>query len=152
MNKKQRLRRQKKRAERRRRGLWLSLFGVGLVVISVFSIGRSRQPAEPLATDDVLARGEQLFAQNCAVCHGKSGEGHAEVLEAPALNGNEHSWHHPDGQLQRTILDGGQTMPGFRGQLSNQDAAAIIRYFQVWWSASQLGSQQSMSAQDPMQQ
>jgi len=150
MSRKQRLRR-KQRAARRRKGLYAALAGLGLVVVSIFWIGQNQRTTEPLATDDVLARGAQLYAQNCAVCHGANGEGHAQIPEAPALNGSEHAWHHADGQLQRTILQGGQIMPAFEGQLSPEDAAAIIRFIQTWWSPSQLRSQQSLSAQDPLQ-
>ena len=74
------------------------------------------------------------------------------VPEAPALNDREHAWHHADGQLQRTILDGGQIMPPFRETLTTQDAAAIVRYIQTWWQAGQFASQQSVSASDPIQQ
>ncbi|MFQ5615749.1 MAG: c-type cytochrome [Anaerolineales bacterium] len=148
--KKRTARRKRKQAAERRKGLLFALFGVGLVVVSMIMIGGQR-PAEPLAANDVIARGAQLYAENCAACHGENGEGHV-IPEAPALNGNEHAWHHPDGQLQRTILDGGQLMPPFREQLSPQDAAAIIRYIQTWWRGNQLSSQQSMSAQDPLQQ
>ena len=151
MRRKKRLsKRDQKKVEARRKAVLLTFFGVLLVAVSIFVILRGQRAAPSMASADVLARGEQLYAENCAACHGANGEGHI-VPEAPALNDREHAWHHADGQLQRTILDGGQIMPPFRETLTAQDAAAIISYIQTWWQAGQLASQQSVSASDPMQ-
>lgn len=143
-------RRKRRKTDARQKAIWLTFFGVALVVVSVFFILRAQRTAQPLAGAELIARGEHLYAQNCAACHGGNGEGHV-IPEAPALNGNEHAWHHADGQLQRTILDGGQIMPPFREKLSRQDAAAIIRFIQAWWQDGQLASQQSVSSGDPLQ-
>jgi mono/diheme cytochrome c family protein len=110
----------------------------------------SNQTAEPLASEPTILQGEQVFAQNCATCHGEQGEGHAAVVQAPALNGDEHAWHHPDGQLQEIIINGGVEMPSFQDDLSNEEVAAVIRYFQTLWRADQLKAQQANSAQNPL--
>jgi len=143
------------RTERQRRaregtkGLLLALFGLTLVIASIFWIGS--RGAEILSNDP-LARGQQLYDRHCAACHGPKGEGHAVVQEAPALDSSENAWNHPDGQLQRLILDGSQNMPSYRGRLSERDAADIIRYFQTWWTDEQLKFQRSLSVDDPLQE
>lgn len=102
--------------------------------------------------EDRLVLGAQVYAEYCAACHGLNGEGHAEVLAAPALDASEHAWHHPDGQLQQLILEGGQDMPSFRERLTDEEIIAVIRYFQTWWAPGQLQSQQSISEQWPLQE
>jgi mono/diheme cytochrome c family protein len=137
------------RAREGTKGLLLALFGLALVVASIFWIG-SRGAG--ILSNDPLVRGQQLYDRNCAACHGPNGEGHAVVQEAPALDSSEHAWHHPDGHLQRLILDGGENMPAYRERLSERDVANIIRYFQTWWTEEQLEIQRSLSASDPLQE
>ncbi len=143
-------RRRRERARRRQRTLGLMVVGVVILGLTGFLAWRNNRPAPPLATEEVLALGAQVYAENCAACHGAEGEGHGQIPEAPALNATEHAWHHPDGQIQRLILDGGQQMPSFRDKLSNDEVVAVIRYIQTWWTSSQLEAQQARSAQDPL--
>jgi len=144
-------RRRRERARRRWRTLGLVAAGVLVLGLAGFLVWRNNRAAAPLATDEVLALGAQVYAENCAACHGAQGEGHGQVPDAPALDASEHAWHHPDGQIQRLILDGGQQMPGFRDKLSDAEVVAVIRHIQTWWTAQQLQAQQSRSAQDPIQ-
>ena len=140
----------RKQNEQRNQTAKLILIGVLLVVLGIYLKWNSNQTAEPLASDQTIGQGEQVFAQNCAVCHGEQGEGHAAVAQAPALNGDEHAWHHADGQLQDTILNGGIDMPSFQNELTDQDVIAVIRYIQTLWRPDQLKAQQSISAQNPL--
>ena len=96
-----------------------------------------------------ITRGGKLYQQNCAVCHGENGEGHAALAQAPALNESEHAWHHPDGQLQEIIQNGGVEMPSFEETLENDEIKAVIRYFQTFWRPDQLQVQQANSTQYP---
>ncbi len=125
----------------------LVLVAIGLAYLLL----QPKQPAEPLASEQVIALGSEVYAQTCASCHGDSGEGHAAVPAAPALDGSEHSWHHPDGQIQDLILDGGNLMPALRDQLTEDEVVAVIRFVQTWWSADQLASQQRVSESNPLQ-
>lgn len=98
------------------------------------------------------ATGRELFAANCAVCHGAGGEGQPNwhvrkpdgVLPAPPLNGDGHTWHHADGVLYRVVSEGGQiledpgldftsAMPGFGGQLSQSEIVAVLTYVKSLW-------------------
>lgn len=93
----------------------------------------------------VLARGRQLFAQNCAACHGADAQGDPNwrfrgpdgKFPPPPLNGTGHSWHHPRAWLRQMIKSGsppGQgNMPAWGNTLSDQDIEAIIAWFQSLW-------------------
>jgi mono/diheme cytochrome c family protein len=92
-----------------------------------------------------IDKGATLFKQNCASCHGQNAEGTADWKKTdadgnyppPPLNGTAHAWHHNKELLKRTILEGGVklggVMPGFAGQLSDQDIDAVIAFFQSKW-------------------
>jgi len=94
---------------------------------------------------DQLAKGEQLFQQNCASCHGTNAELTIDWKKTdasgkyppPPLNGSAHSWHHSLQQLRETIQRGGillgGIMPAFRSELSDADIDAVISYFQSKW-------------------
>jgi len=92
-----------------------------------------------------LQRGYQLFLQNCAACHGATGQGAPNWSQpgvqgkdaAPPLNGTGHAWHHPQRALQSTIKFGtvrlGGSMPAWQGRLTDQEIDAIIAWFQSQW-------------------
>jgi len=94
---------------------------------------------------DQLAKGEQLFQQKCASCHGANAELTIDWKKTdangkyppPPLNGTAHAWHHPLQQLRETIQRGGiplgGIMPAFRSELSDADIDAVISYFQSKW-------------------
>jgi mono/diheme cytochrome c family protein len=63
--------------------------------------------------------GEQVFAQNCAGCHGPDGQG----TSGPALQNSD------DRDAVRTqIVDGGGGMPPFGGQLSDTEIDDVTAY------------------------
>jgi len=93
-----------------------------------------------------VEHGTQVFATNCAVCHGEQAQGLTEDwrqrlpdgnFPAPPLNGSAHAWHHPLEQLSSTIEAGGVPyggqMPPFAEVLSDEDKLAAIAYFQSFW-------------------
>ena len=95
--------------------------------------------------DEFVARGEKLFQQHCAACHGRNAEGTRDWKKTdadgnyppPPLDGTAHAWHHSIPQLARSIKRGGAefggVMPGFAGQLDDQEVLAVIAYFQSKW-------------------
>ena len=91
--------------------------------------------------------GRQVFAENCAVCHGAEAQGTGgdwrERLDdgsfpPPPLNGSAHAWHHPQEILLRVIDYGGAAMggkmPEFIDVLEQEEKLAAIAYFQSFWS------------------
>ena len=124
-------------------------------------------------TDDV-EEGREVYAANCAACHGAAGEGQPEwhvaradgTLPAPPLNGDGHTWHHGDGELYRVVSEGGQvledpaldfksSMPAFGGQLSHGEMVAVLTYVKSLWGdkmsrgLSIRESQELVSERDP---
>ena len=132
----------------------LAALGIGavlIVVLVVLAQTSANAPANVAASDDVLALGAEVYSNTCAACHGENGEGYG-IPQAPALNETEHAWHHPDGQIQEIIKNGGKVMPALGDQLSDEEIVAVIRYIQTWWTADQLRQQQARSVQYPLQQ
>jgi mono/diheme cytochrome c family protein len=98
-------------------------------------------------SDEQVEVGEQLFLDNCAVCHGRQAQGLVAdwrqrlddgSLPPPPLNGTAHAWHHPLPVLLQVINDGGVAlggkMPGFGERLDEAGKRAVIAYFQSFWS------------------
>jgi mono/diheme cytochrome c family protein len=67
-------------------------------------------------------RGEQLFAQNCATCHGEGGEGGGV---GPRLAGNEVSID----QARSTIENGSGVMPA--DLVTGQDLEDVLAYLET---------------------
>ncbi len=96
-------------------------------------------------TPGQMERGLTIYAENCAVCHGKSGEGQPNwdqpdemgFYPAPPLNPTGHAWHHPLADMLQTLeLGGGPsggTMPSFSGILDDDAKRAVIAYVQSLW-------------------
>lgn len=131
--------------------------------------------ASALVTAPVPPTGQVIFAANCATCHGADGEGQANwhvanddgTLPAPPLNGDGHTWHHPDGLLYRIVSQGGaqfespsdpgfkSAMPAFGDRLSHGEIIAVLTYIKSLWGNkvrmdfSIRESQELLSERDP---
>ena len=110
---------------------------VGLIVFGYNSTDRTPTTAipNPLPNDTAtLALGQQLFAQNCAICHGTYGKGDgpyaANLNPRPVDLTGSHLTTHTDGDLYWWVSHGiaGTGMPSFSGTLSDQDIWSLIRY------------------------
>lgn len=97
-------------------------------------------------SQDQVNTGKEVFAQNCAVCHGDRAQGLVEnwrqrlpdgSFPPPPLNGSAHAWHHPLFQLIQTVETGGVPyggqMPAFAELLSDEEKRAAVAYFQDFW-------------------
>ncbi len=103
------------------------------------------QAAERWYSEQQVKKGADLFAQNCASCHGAKGEGTKNwktpddngVYPPPPINGKGHAWHHDLALLRGTVKNGGKpvggTMPAFGDRLSKEDIDAVIAYVQSLW-------------------
>jgi len=89
------------------------------------------QPASEL-----LALGEQRFAQVCANCHGVNGQGYV-AAGAPPLNGSAHAWHHSDVQIRGWLRNGYNTMPAVPSNWTDRDIDAVLAYVKQWWTPDQ---------------
>ena len=132
-----------------------------LVVVTLALVGAAlwawydsnRGPAEiHLRPDDMrtVARGEVIYQEQCAVCHGTNLEGQPDWRErlpsgrlpAPPHDRTGHTWHHPDAQLfditkrgPAAVVGGGyeSDMPGFADILSDDDIIAVLSYIKSTW-------------------
>jgi cytochrome c oxidase subunit II len=86
---------------------------------------------------ELIARGEKVYAANCASCHQPTGKGVADAF--PALDGSKVVTGPKDDQI-KTILNGvvknGQptAMVAWKNTLSDIDIAAVITYTRNSWS------------------
>ncbi|WP_127112844.1 c-type cytochrome [Shimia sediminis] len=112
------------------------------------------QPAAPegIPYQDAasVSRGQVIYAENCASCHGDKLQG-AENWRQPDTDGRMpapphdetgHTWHHPDEQLFRltklgpaAIVGGGyeSNMPGYAEVLSDQEIWDVLAYIKSSW-------------------
>jgi cytochrome c6 len=84
---------------------------------------------------DLVKQGQQIFADNCAQCHLKSGRGLPGTF--PALDKNPFVVGDSKPVLA-TVLNGrkgtlGQ-MPTWKDKLDNQQVAAVVTYIRQAWS------------------
>ncbi|WP_292932699.1 cytochrome c [Noviherbaspirillum sp.] len=70
-------------------------------------------------------KGQKLYANNCAVCHGPNGQ--SRLPGAPNFNRGE-SILKPDFTLLAAIRAGKNAMPAFQGILSDRDIMDVIAY------------------------
>ena len=131
-----------------------------LILASVSLTACSSSPGGDVPTSgnaptvEDASTGQELFASNCAVCHGAGGEGQPEwrvrkedgTLPPPPLNGDGHTWHHADGLLYRIVSQGGKIFedpryPSFKrapcrrlgDRLSDQEIIAVLTYIKSLW-------------------
>jgi mono/diheme cytochrome c family protein len=89
-----------------------------------------------------LARGDALYGQHCAGCHGEAGEGAPGIY--PALAGNRAVTMGTPANLVRVLMEGGYPpstagnprpfgMPPFAGVLGDDDMAAVISHMRRAW-------------------
>jgi cytochrome c oxidase subunit 2 len=89
-------------------------------------------PAKVWTLDDILKRGEKVYASNCAACHQANGKGAGPIkpLDGAAVVLDA------DKAKQIAVLLNGQNngaMPAWK-QLSDTDIAAVITYTKNNWS------------------
>ncbi len=115
------------------------LLSVGILV--AFEIYQLREPERiqsVRAADNAeqVARGQQLFADNCATCHGENGEGDI----GPALNDKKFLDSTDDGRIRSLIGSGvpGTAMPAWSQDYGGpftpeqvQDLTGFIRHWQA---------------------
>jgi len=101
---------------------------------------------------EMVALGAEIYAAQCAACHGVNLEGQANwqergpdgLLPAPPHDETGHTWHHPDAQLfaitkygTSAMVGGGyrSAMIGFGEVLSDDEIIAVLSYIKSTWPA-----------------
>ena len=80
-----------------------------------------------------IERGQKLYAQFCANCHGKNGQGDgpaAAALNPKPANLVARAGHHTDGDFAWKIANGRGAMPGFKDQLAENQIWDLTHYIQ----------------------
>ena len=114
--------------------------GAGLVWAGI-----ARTPA--YSSPRVIARGAQLYAAECASCHGDGLDGRtAQVsgIRAPPLGASGHAWQHSDAELRAIVARGigaavlpneQPGMPAFAERLGRDETDAVLAYVKSRWPA-----------------
>lgn len=73
-------------------------------------------------------KGQQLFAANCAICHGQSGR--SVMPGAPNFDRGE-GLMRPDFALLASIRAGKNAMPAYQGLLTDRDILDVIAFLRT---------------------
>lgn len=90
-------------------------------------------PTKEWTPEDLIARGEKVYAANCVACHQANGKGMPPVF--PPLDGDEKYVLAPMNDQILTVLNGhpGTAMAAFRDVLSDVEIASVITYTRNAW-------------------
>ncbi|GAW37233.1 cytochrome c6 [Roseovarius sp. A-2] len=115
-------------------------------------------------TAEQVALGQELYAANCAACHGAKLEGEPDWkrrkdngrMPAPPHDASGHTWHHADRQLftitkfgVNAIVPGYESdMPGFEGVLSDDEIKAVLAFIKSTWPERARDFQAEVTAND----
>lgn len=131
--------------------LVISIALVFVAIGIIWFVLEDRESATPGPVfDDMIARGEAIYGENCASCHGINLEGQANwrsinadgTLPAPPHDSSGHTWHHSDTVLFNitkrgtAAVVGGDfksNMPGFAGILEDEEIWAVLEYIKSRW-------------------
>lgn len=93
----------------------------------------AEDPAKIWKLDELVARGEKVYAATCAACHQPTGKGLPPVF--PALDGSK-IVKGPKAAHLDMVLKGkaGTAMAAFGAQMSDTDIAAVVAYERNAWS------------------
>ncbi|MBC43946.1 MAG: cytochrome C oxidase subunit II, partial [Pusillimonas sp.] len=90
-------------------------------------------PTKEWTKEELMTRGEQVYAANCVACHQANGKGTPGAF--PALDASQVVLGPKDAQLE-IVLNGvqGTAMAAFRDQLNDVEIAAVVTYTRNAWS------------------
>ena len=91
---------------------------------------KADDPNKVWALNDIVARGEKVYAANCAACHQPNGKGAGPILP---LDGSALVQDADKTKQVQVLLNGRNAMPAWK-QLSDTDIAAVITYTKNNWS------------------
>jgi mono/diheme cytochrome c family protein len=98
----------------------LALLGAVVFVVMLFA----NDPGDGGGSAGGGSPGQQLYAENCATCHGADGQG----AVGPQLAGRV-AQRFPNVEDQITLVsDGSGGMPSFGGKLSPQQVRQVVEY------------------------
>ncbi|MCF2905750.1 cytochrome c [Octadecabacter sp. CECT 8868] len=110
-----------------------------------------------------VAQGAELYATNCASCHGENLEGQENWRTlssngrslAPPHDASGHTWHHPDVQLFQIVKFGTAVlvgngyesdMAGYEGILSDDEIRNVMAFIKSTWPSDIVERHNAMNA------
>lgn len=128
--------------------IWLASMFLAVPLMAPISL--SAQSLLRPGDKDVVVRGAEIYAQQCASCHGKNLEGQPNWrsrlptgrMPAPPHDESGHTWHHNDRLLFRLTKEGPAAvignnyqsdMQGYAETLSDRDIIAVLSYIKSRW-------------------
>tara|TARA_R110002095_G_C4123332_1_gene226643 strand:- start:14 stop:475 length:462 start_codon:yes stop_codon:yes gene_type:complete len=133
----------------------IPVIGAAIVGVSflTFRSGSAESGRITLQHDDpaTVARGAEIYAAQCASCHGENLEGEPDWrvtgpdgrLPAPPHDASGHTWHHDGDALFRLTKFGiaqmigdpdfATNMPIYEGILSDDEIVAVLSYIKSTW-------------------
>jgi putative copper export protein/mono/diheme cytochrome c family protein len=119
--------------------VWLAAPNLRILLVPAYPTSFYRSPTG--FTSAAIARGAELFQQNCTSCHGRQGRGDGPAAKSlaipPADLTAEHLFAHSDGELFWWLThgmegpDGNLVMPGFGDQLDEDQRWNLIDYIRA---------------------
>ncbi|MCO6361818.1 MAG: cytochrome c [Paracoccus sp. (in: a-proteobacteria)] len=146
--------------------LLVGLSFAGMAAVAAFAQVNRSERAEvafqgaPVTAQEIV-QGKELYAQNCASCHGPDLEGQPDWkrplengrMPAPPHDETGHTWHHSDNQLFTLtklgisgVVPGYESdMPAFEGILTDAEIRATLAYIKSTWPKRQYEYQAEVS-------
>lgn len=138
-----------------KRPLLLAVLGAALLGVALYALGPSSTGAGGVVLRDddrdMVARGAEIYQENCASCHGGNLEGQPNWrvagadgrLPAPPHDASGHTWHHDGDTLFRLTKYGtgaligdpdyASNMPIYEGVLADDEIIAVLSYIKSTW-------------------
>lgn len=114
---------------------------------------------------ETIRLGQELYAENCASCHGADLEGQQPDwrrrlengrMPAPPHDASGHTWHHSDQSLLLITREGIEAvvpgyesdMPAFGDFLTDEEIRAVLAYIKSTWPAREREFQADVTRND----
>lgn len=120
-----------------------AMLAIGLIALLVWVVAGYRADSAQIAV------GRDVYAGNCASCHGTNLEGQPDWqtplpsgrMPAPPHDASGHTWHHSDSELftitkkgMAAVVPGySSDMPSFEGVLSDDQIHAVLAFIKSTW-------------------
>jgi len=133
-------------------GIILLVFGLFLLINNPNSLLQEDKTQFKLLPNhkELVSLGKDVYAQQCAACHGANLEGQANwrqrdnkgYMPAPPHDANGHTWHHPDEYLFSVTKYGIEetlgreypnNMPAYKTLLTDKQIVAVLSYIKSTW-------------------
>jgi cytochrome c oxidase subunit 2 len=91
---------------------------------------KADDPSKVWKLDDLLVRGEKVYAGTCQACHQANGKGAGPILP---LDGSAIVNDGDKTKQIQVVLNGRNAMPAWKSQMSDTDVAAVITFTKNHW-------------------